>query len=296
MKLGYVLPIALIAVVPLLSQCKDDSQVEMQIMESETQSIKLTQKLRLLEMQSKQADVVTDRDVHAVNQKEQQARVKLAELREVRDALHADIHSLEGEFGAIEKAVIAYKRNSAMGKNFAVFETKQSSYRDVVIKSVTETGLEIKHSSGSARITPMQLSDSQLDEFGLSVESAREVIAAEQRIQQHYMANMDRVLEKQKEEELSRFRLEEEHRRDMQKAEATLAAYRAPERKSLLAETPPTKVYRVRSYRPQFYNVWYPNCSNYSNFSNRSCYNHSTSYLYRRPQAQRIEPILPHLQ
>jgi hypothetical protein len=275
-----------IAILPLLFQCRDSSQVEMQIMEDETKCITLTQKLRLLDMQCQQAAVITDGDVHAVNQSAQQARLKLADMRDVRDSLQAEIHSLQGEFAKIEKAVIAHKRSSAIGRTIAVFETKQRTYREITIKSVTESGLEIKHSSGSARITPMQLSEEQLDEFGLSVESAREVIAAEQRNQQNYMASMDRVLEKQQEQERSRVRMEEEHRKDMQKAEASLAAYQATEKKSLLTETPPTKVYRVRSTRPRFYQVWYP----YTRSG--SCGYLSSSPYYQSSQPQRIEPII----
>lgn len=263
-------------------------------MEDETKCIKLTQKLRLLELQDQKANVVSDRDVQEADLAGQQARAKIVELREKRDTLHADIHSLEGEFAKIEKAVIAHKRSSAMGRKFAVFETKVSKYQDVVIKSVMETGLEIKHSSGSARVTPMQLSEAQLEEFGLSLDHAHELIAAEQRNQQHYMAHIDRVLEKQREEELTRTRLQEEHRRTMEKSEAALAAYRVPERKSLLDETPTPKVYRVRNYRTPYYNVWYPTYTNDSNFSGRSCYNNSPTPVFRRPQPQpKPQPIQP---
>jgi hypothetical protein len=287
MKSRYVLRAVCVAMFPLLTQCKDNSQVEMEIMQDETKCITLTQKLRLLDMQSPQADAISDGDIHASDKAGQQARLKLVDLRSTRDSLQADIHTLEGTFAKIEKAVVSQKWNSAIGRKFAVFETNQRTYKEITIQSVSETGLEIKHSSGSARITPMQLSAAQLDQFGLSVENAREIIAAEQRNQQTYIAQMDRVQLKQNELELIRLRKEEEQRKAVRKTEATVAAYVSPLGRSSLSDTPPTKVYRVRSSQPRFYNVWYP----YS--TGGSCGNHSSSSYYNRPEPQRIEPIYP---
>jgi hypothetical protein len=286
MKSPLTLWTAYTVLVFLLCQCKNDTQVELQIMEDETKCITLTQKLRLLEMQSNQAHVITESDVQSVNEAAQKAMRKLVEMRLERSSLHADIHSLEGEFEKAKRAVIAHKRNSAMGRSLAVFATKQRTYQDITIQSVTEAGLEIKHSSGSARITPMQLSAAQLEEFGLSVENALEVIAAERQQQQNYMASVDRVVEKQQEQERNRAQKAEEHRRALQKAEANIAAYRAPVRKSALSDTPPTRVYRVRSTQPRFYNVWYP----YSTYG--SCRSYSSPNRIEVCPSKRIDPII----
>lgn len=259
-----------------LLQCKSGSQVEMQIMMEETECIALAQKLRLFEMRAQQSGPA-EREVEAMMDFAERSSKNIADLRATRNTLHANIHALENEFVALKKEVIAYKRSSATGRKMAVFDTASRSYSNITIQSVTEAGVEIKHSSGTARITPMQLNDAQLDEFGLSVETARDALAAEAKFQQDYITNVDRVVAKQQADERSRADSEQASRLAAQ----TIAAYRAPATQSALQQTPQTKVYRVRSSPRNFFYYYNPG------------YNYGSCRHTYKPERINSTPIYP---
>jgi hypothetical protein len=77
-----------------------------------------------------------------------------------------------------ESSLVA-RRQSAVGRKFATFHSIHRSYNNAIVKKVSSLGVEIRHQTGTARVTIEQLSEHQILEFGLDRENAQKLLADE---------------------------------------------------------------------------------------------------------------------
>lgn len=261
MKFRRVNDVLLIALALALSNCKDQSTTEIEIMQDQAVCVSLTQHLRLLEMRLAQAGPSVQ-TVEQVGKSIDAMTQQSDDLRKQRDALASSISQTQKDFDQLKKNTIAQKREYVMGKKFDTFITNDQTYKSVTIKAVSDAGLHLVHATGSARVKPMQLSAEQRHEFGLDIEQANAILSQEAKQQQQYIARSEKEIAEYQAKQMSQIAAENAKTEAQTRVASISSTYRAVGEGGTLSKTPKTTNYRVRS-RPTtyFYNFNY----NYGN-------------------------------
>jgi hypothetical protein len=141
----------------------------------------LHQKLRLAQMRLEYMNS-THNEVTALQRQleEYETRITSAE-NEIRDweDKTAQVEAESADLHARWESSLAAKRQSAVGRKFATFHSIHRSYHNAIVTKVTSLGVEIRHQTGTARVTMEQLSEQQILEFGLDRENGQKLLADE---------------------------------------------------------------------------------------------------------------------
>ena len=112
---------------------------------------------------------------------------EVARLTDLMSELHQDVREIRSEVRGLQDELIDYRgryrswaRANAVGERFPELRGSNGKiYKEVVIRKVTEVGLEVRHSGGTARIQHHELPAALADRFQFSVTDAQEVLAVE---------------------------------------------------------------------------------------------------------------------
>lgn len=170
---------ALMAV--MFASCnKKDATVLNEVMDDEARLMQLQQKVRLLQFRLQQHPPIAG-EWSALSKKEHDAReqikLKRMNILSIKDDLkiiNRDHQSLISKFIISQKQ----KREEAIDQKFDIFSSAARDYQHVSITTVDELGIEITHRDGKARVAAEDLTDEQINRFGLdrvrAVEARRE--------------------------------------------------------------------------------------------------------------------------
>jgi len=200
--MNYLVLSTVLASCALLVSCgRQSSAVEREIMSDGTKIVELSQSLRLLSMRWQTASSAI-REFDDASQTANQLSSGVDALRKRRTELISSISSTEKDLAAAQKQSQQEARLSACGRTFPVFHDKQRSYSDVTITEVSDIGIHISHKDGRARIACDDLTESQVREFGLDSELARQTLQQEQHQVAAFHAAEDlAIVEQRKKEE-----------------------------------------------------------------------------------------------
>lgn len=100
----------------------------------------------------------------------QRGQQALSEKRQRITALHAEIHALENSFAQFRQRQRESTWTNAIGENIGILTTVEGkTYEEVVIRKVTEHGMEISHKNGLSRIEANNLPQSWSQRFHWNV-------------------------------------------------------------------------------------------------------------------------------
>lgn len=105
---------------------------------------------------------------------------RIVELKEIAGDLRDEVAQLVSAVEEQHENWIRGIRSGVVGREYATFTGKGGrSYEQVVIKKVTDVGIEIRHVHGSARLSAADLTPEQHAEFGLDPQLAYAALAQE---------------------------------------------------------------------------------------------------------------------
>lgn len=98
---------------------------------------------------------------------------RLSELRSTASSLREEVDAMQADLPAFKEMAIRDHRQKAVGLKFATFETPTGkSFKDAQVVSVTDGGVTLRHSEGSARLSYEDLAEGQRAQFGLEADRA----------------------------------------------------------------------------------------------------------------------------
>jgi len=222
---------------------------------------------------------------------------KRSEQRIKRAALEREVRTLRSKYEDYRADALTLARNRAIGERLETLSVPGGrSYHDVVIRKVSDVGLEIRHSEGRARVSFASLSKQWQSRFMYDEDQAQKVLELERKARHSY------------EMRLAKYRTE-------RNLEATKAAVAAEKREQEIIAASYRKVTRGEtgsSYREKERSSWRSNRRGrnyYRSGSSRRYYyynsNRSSSCVtprrtVRNPPAptrvskQRRLPVVPH--
>jgi hypothetical protein len=117
------------------------------------------------------------------------------ELSSRKTELEAEIRSLEDGLLLARAAQLEKARSLMLGKDLPSLQSRTGRvYEQVKIVSIDDSGVQIRHASGSARLGCSELSESQWEQFGLDEGLAKAARLAEDRQRMAYEEGIDREL------------------------------------------------------------------------------------------------------
>ncbi len=117
------------------------------------------------------------------------------ELSSRKVELEAEILSLEDGLLLARATQLEKARSLMLGKEFPSLQSRTGRvYEQVKIVSIDDSGVQIRHASGSARLGCSELSESQWEQFGLDEGLAKAARLAEERQRLAYEQDIDREL------------------------------------------------------------------------------------------------------
>lgn len=186
---SVLLPIALISCFESRSTSKTDPES----IRLEGLRIELVHRIDVAKLKADRIAARTHQDPDAL-------RI-LAELKSKRRQLASTKTSLEAEISSLEDSMLVARaerleqaRSEMIGKEFDRFQTSSGRvYEQVKVVTITDSGVQIRHSTGTARLGCPDLSESQWEQFGLDEDLAKSAKAAESR----QLAAYEKTLESQ---------------------------------------------------------------------------------------------------
>lgn len=212
-------------------------------------------------------------------------------LQSRRERISAEISEMYENWEAFRLSILAERRNEAIGKSYENFETSQGHhYRSATVTNIDDTGVSIRHSSGTARLRCEDLSEEEQIYFGLDRKLSVVALQTERDSRAAYenWVGKNLVVAEKKAAELARERKREEQQA-AQSARMLALAARTTKSSAFsssfgkLGDT--TRVYG--SYRRSSYRSYYHRPRNrYVNYHPR--YNHfPTHCIPRNPHSYR---------
>lgn len=128
--------------------------------------------VRELEERRELADTLGRLDSQLERLEEEESGLQ-EELKTIRDELN-------GVRAAKRAAVVAGRREAAVGSSAELLETSGGDYRDVTILEVSDIGLHIRHASGVARVGFDELAGELQEKYGYDPELAKQQLEEEQ--------------------------------------------------------------------------------------------------------------------
>lgn len=172
------LPTVILAVVP---SCKNNSEArkDPEWWRLEGERVELAHNVDLLKL--KMANSAASGNELAVRTNEVgQNAARIAELKEIAGDLRDEVAQLASAVEEQQENLVRSTRAAAVGKQYVTFTGKGGrSYDQVVIKRITDVGVEIRHANGSARLSAADLTPEQNAEFGLDPQLAFAALAQE---------------------------------------------------------------------------------------------------------------------
>lgn len=118
-----------------------------------------------------------------------------SELSSRKIELEAEIRSLEDGLLIARATQLEKARSLMLGKELPRLQSRAGRiYEQVKIVSIDDSGVQIRHASGSARLGCSELSESQWEQFGLDEGLAKAARLAEDRQRLAYEEGIDREL------------------------------------------------------------------------------------------------------
>ncbi len=118
-----------------------------------------------------------------------------SELSSRKIELEAEIRSLEDGLLLARATQLEEARSLMLGKDLPSLQSRAGRvYEQVKIVSIDDSGVQIRHASGSARLGCSELSESQWEQFGLDEGLAKAARLAEDRQRLAYEEGIDREL------------------------------------------------------------------------------------------------------
>lgn len=273
MKRSALFPLVLVASMMVVS-CRDHSTAEMDILLDEPLRIDLSWKEKTLaekwlQISSKENELL---EAEAILKNQES---KLALLQEQKALLEKELPQLEVAFQSLREQVRNAARNAAIGKKYSEFSTKNRTYHEVTVLGVEDSGVNISHKIGKARLSYDVLNPEQAEGFGLDAELAAQSAQKDEAQQTAYYRWADERLKMMQAATVSQQKITA-----AKKPILITSANVAPVKQ---IETP--RRYYVRRTRPSYYYVnnwsYYPNnsCNPYTQYGRTS--NPSTYYTPR---------------
>lgn len=121
--------------------------------------------------------------------------VRLRELASLKSALESDIRSLEEGLLQARAGQLQKARSQMLGKELADLQSRTGRvYEQVKVVSIDDSGVQIRHASGSARLGCSELTEAQCEQFGLDEGLARTARLEEDRQRLVYEQGVEREL------------------------------------------------------------------------------------------------------
>ena len=172
------LPTVILAVAP---SCKNNSEArkDPEWWRLEGERVELAHNVDLLKL--KMANSAANGNELIVRTEEvSQNAARIVELKEIAGDLRDEVAQLASAVEEQHENWVRSTRAAAVGKEYVTFTGKGGrSYEQVVIKKITDVGVEIRHANGSARLSAADLTPEQHAEFGLDPELAYAALAQE---------------------------------------------------------------------------------------------------------------------
>lgn len=148
---------------------------------------------------------------------------RTAQLRSEVGSLQSEVSGLNTSFADYQKHYRKAVRFDAVGEKFSTLMANGKVYQEVVIRRVTDTGLDIRHAGGATRLQHNQLPADFRDRFQWDsgvADLAMAQEAKEELLREHLIAIAVRQ-EEQKKEETLRTAATEKRFRDLERRIAT---------------------------------------------------------------------------
>ncbi len=266
------LPVLALATVGLPS-CKrsGDAQNDPEWWRLEAERVQLVQEIQLQQMRL--GDASKGQDYAAAKEAVERNERYLADLKAEGADLKAEISDLVASVEQLHQQWVADTRAAAVGHTYATLTAKGGrTYENVVVTKVSDVGIEIRHSTGTARLAATDLDPALHEVFALDSMAAMAALEQERAAAQAYEAWIDdRVAiahAEQKEDARLAAEREADHRLELAKARSQAVASTDQSRSRLHDE--PRSLGGVR------YSTWYPDSYYYS----RSRYYYNPVYVY----------------
>lgn len=167
--------------------------------EDECLLVDLRQEVKLAQYKFQKADTGFDPALleKAVAERAE-LREAVAELTAAKDEMAALLESRQAQLAKFQKDTLQEVRSRTLGKEWKEFKvTDGRVYENVTVVSVNDSGVNLRHSDGSARVHFRDLTDEQRNAFGLDAISASVADAEERAHALAYEASVDAALEEQ---------------------------------------------------------------------------------------------------
>lgn len=150
---------------------------------------------------------------------------KLKQVRNEVGTLQSDISGLSNEFKDYQTNYRKFARYDAVGEKLPALAANGKVYEKVVIRRVTDTGLDIRHSGGSTRVMHNQLPTEFRDRFQWDSTVADIALAEEAKddVLRDRLVAISQEQAKQKKEEAARIAATDKRFRDLEQRIATAA-------------------------------------------------------------------------
>jgi hypothetical protein len=172
------LPIVILAVAP---SCKNNSEArkDPEWWRLEGERVELAHNVDLLKL--KMSNIAANgNELTARTEEVSRNAARLAELKEIAGELRDEVAQLVSTVEEQHENWVRSTRSAAVGKEYVTFTGKGGrSFEQVVIKKITDVGVEIRHANGSARLSAADLTPAQHVEFGLDPQLAFAALAQE---------------------------------------------------------------------------------------------------------------------
>jgi len=260
--------------------------------QGEQERIQLSQDFALKQLRVEKATNSGLAELEKLRSVSTDAEIKLLSLRGQTADLRDEVAELESDLPAFREAVLNDRRQKAVGEKYASFETPSGkSFKEVSVVSVSDIGVAIRHSDGSARLAFDDLTADQRNHFGIDAERALTARKEEQRAVAQYERYLDTQIASMQEEKRQQTVLASAKASE-ERAERTLASARQLVSSSNRALSQPSRsfgrYYSYRGYR-RYYSPTYYTRTYYVSPYCYSRYNRSISNLTGNNRVQRYD-------
>ncbi|QJE97218.1 hypothetical protein [Luteolibacter luteus] len=172
------LPAVVLAVAP---SCKNNSEArkDPEWWRLEGERVELAHNVDLLKLKLANS-AVNGTEFAARAEEVKQNAARIAELKLIAGDIRDEVAQLASAVDEQHENWVRSTRAAAVGREYVTFTGRGGrSYDHVVIKKVTDVGVEIRHANGSARLSAADLTPEQNAEFGLDPQLAHVALAQE---------------------------------------------------------------------------------------------------------------------
>ena len=186
-----------------------------------------------------------------------------ASLKMRSKALKEEFELMQADLAGFRESALRDHRNRAIGRKFPEFVTSSGrKFSEVIVASIDDAGVGIRHSDGTARLRIEDLDPEQRLFFGLEPELAVAAAQKEARDVAAYERWIDRqmVVVREKEEQSARINAQEQRAEQTKRllaARQTVAASVSPLAKPATSVGSGYSSYRYYRYRPYYRTVYY---------------------------------------